>query len=185
MRASIQLISVLLLASASVFAEGSAYRVRVDETIVVPGRGAERIVLDSGIEEVLQARKGETPVVTDGVSGGDVFSTVFGIRGCGPLPFTKIYYYEKSGVAVFSIKGRVCAVAGLNNRITDSGVDLQRGFEFFRFSYGNRGLYMQRRGGNTVCVYHETGIAVFDDDSDDDIDLYLVFPAGLHIRKSR
>lgn len=155
---------------------GTTEMVIQDESLIVPGVGAERIILGGTTAQLEKWYAGDTfkNVVKD--TSADVFRDVFKVK-CGySVPFNEIRYYTKNKASVFLLNLRVTAVAGNSNeRVTSDSIELEKGVEYFIYSYGNKALKRIRDGNSSMYIYPDEGIAVFDDDNDDDIDLYLVF----------
>jgi hypothetical protein len=86
--------------------------------------------------------------------------------------------YRRNRYALFTDNGIVQAVAGLSpaDRITDDAVKLTDGADSFIMNYGNSGLNIVNKDGHRIYIYRKMGIAIFDDNSDDSIDMYLIFP---------
>ena len=53
---------------------------------------------------------------------------------------------------------------------------LTDGADSFIMNYGNSGLNIVNKDGHRIYIYRKMGIAIFDDNSDDSIDMYLIFP---------
>ncbi|MDY6934702.1 MAG: hypothetical protein SVZ03_10865 [Spirochaetota bacterium] len=151
-------------------------RIRANNILVVPGKGAESILLGDGVDEVLFVKGHPDRVVEIGGIKDllkDIFRLVSDIRIC----YDRIYYFETKGLIVFIEKGVVVAIAGLNNnRVTNDSVSLAKGADYFLFSYGNKDLNVLVNGDNRLYLYPKLGIAVADDKCDDIVDMYIVFP---------
>jgi hypothetical protein len=158
-------------------AQDLSSRLRDDETLVVPGRGAERLLIAEGADAVA-ARMGTPERIARFDVTGELFEKVYKMPADLKIPYDMIYYYRAKKCVVFLHQGKVSAIAGLSNsRVTDLPADLSRGVERFIFSYGNDGLAVAEKGRNRAYIYGRLGIALFDDGANDGIDMYLVFKA--------
>lgn len=151
--------------------------IRADESLVVPGRGAERVVLNDSVDALLSGR-GYPDRISEFKGGKELFQEVFRVGAPLKISFDKIYYYETKGLIVFIHAANVAAVAGLrrDNRVTFEGVGLGQGIDYFLFRYGNRGLKIIKKETDRIYIYPGLGIALIDDKSDDAIDMFLIFP---------
>jgi len=152
-------------------------KVKTDRMLVVPGIGAENVVIKDSYKE-LAAAKGIPERVADFKSQKELFRDVFKLQSEINIGFDKICYYEVKKAIVFLRSGEVVAVAGLDkNRVTIDAINLEGGVENFLFNYGNDGLSVIKRGDDKIYLYGNIGIALFDDKSDNVIDMFLVFQA--------
>lgn len=151
-----------------------------ERTIIAPGTGAEGIMLGENISEVTRRFGKSRFRISRPARPAELFTHVFKVAGPAKIFFDVIYHNDGRKCAVCVSKGSVVAVIGLDSgRTTTDDVSLQSGAENFIFNYGNRGLRVLTSGNSTVYLYQQNGIAVVDDDTDDTIDLYLVFtPSG-------
>ena len=151
-------------------------RIRNDETLIVPGAGAERIYLGEGVGRAIKSFEGASYTLAKRGKKQDIFMEVFSLNTEFSLAFTEIYYCKTKEVFFMSLKGVVVAVGGFNrNRVTADMVDLKKGAEYAVFRYGNEGLRVIRKAKGQAYYYRALGFAFFDDGFDDMIDLYLVF----------
>ncbi len=150
-------------------------RIIADETLIIPGLGAEKASLGESMGSII-ARLG-TPLRTAKIeNAGEVFQTIFHVASEVKIPFDAIYYYGDERGIFFLHQNSVSAIAGNpKNRVTDSAVSLDKGIQNCIFHYGNEGLTIVPKGKHRAYFYFQKGIALFDDNSDDDIDLYVVF----------
>ena len=153
-------------------------RIRLDESLIVPGSGAENIILGDTVSEV-RARKGAPEKTALFNNDHELFRDIFGISSPAEVSYRKIFHYSIMGIMVFFSNDRVTAVAGLNTfRVTSDSASLQNGVDSFIFNYGNRDLTVLKKGSHTLYLYRKQGIAVIDDGNNDTIDMYLVFPSA-------
>ena len=92
------------------------------------------------------------------------------------LKFDSLVYNKDSSV-VFLNNGIITAIAGLKmeRRVTSDAVLLSKGVDNFILNYGNKGLNTINKGNHRVYIYRNLGIAIFNDNNDDIIDMYLIF----------
>lgn len=155
-------------------------KIKTDINLIVPGVGAENASLkdESGI---LISIKGYPDSVSKFEETKDLFHHVFGIDSRIKIYFNRIYYYEKQKSVFFINDNIITAIAGMtNSRITSDSIALKKGIEYFIFGYGNNKLTVliksDDKNRGRIYLYQENGIAVFDDEDDDIIDMYVVFP---------
>jgi hypothetical protein len=151
-------------------------KLRTDPSLIVPGVGAESIVLGEEYGAVL-SRMGPPQRSARFPSRKDLFLDVYKQKSPLEIRFDRILYYDVKKVVVFLTAGRVYAIAGLDrHRVTVDAVNLDSGLNYFIFRYGNEGLHRAVRGNSRCYIYEQEGIAVMDDGEDNIIDMYVVFP---------
>ena len=174
--------ALILCTPVTIPAQDLSERLRADETLIVPGIGAEKLLLSDSAADVA-SRKGTPERIARFAATEELFTTIFNLPTELKIPYNMIYYYNENKCAIFFHDNRITAIAGLNtNRVTDLPSDLNRGMDSFIFNYGNQGMELKEKSANRACLYPERGIAVFDDGKDGRIDLYLVFPAKAHTK---
>lgn len=139
----------------------------IDRYLIVPGKSAEgyiigdTVVRDSSMIELKE--KNSMPEIL----GADILA---GLR------FDSVLYIKDSAV-LFIKDNRIIAVAGLKltKHVTYDAVLLSKGIDNFIMNYGNDGLRIVPAGKHKAYIYKDAGIAVFDDNGDNIIDMYLVF----------
>ncbi len=153
-------------------------RIATDDTLIIPGIGAEKILLGETSETVI-ARRGAPLRTVKAETTGEVFQNIFNVKSDLKIPFDAIYYYGEGKGIFFLHMNIVSAIAGsARNRVTVDAVFLEKGVQQFIFHYGNEGLMTVPKGKHTAYCYPRKGIALFDDDGNDGIDLYMVFKAA-------
>lgn len=158
-------------------------RIRLDDSLIVPGSGAENIVLGDTVSDV-RARKGQPDKTAVFNEDRELFRDIFGTASPGGVYYRKIYHYSILGFMVFFHNDRVSAIAGLNTfRVTSDSVSLQNGIDNFIYNYGNRDLTILKKGSHALYLYRKQGIAVVDDGSNDSIDMYLLVPSAETARR--
>ena len=172
------LLLIIILFNGPVFPSGSPgefdRNIRNDSTLIVPGRGAEKLMIDDTLARVMDVY-GHPGRVARFKEKKDLFKDVFRVSGEIRVSYNKILYYENQGVIVLLLENAVCAIIGLNNfRITSEAVNLRQGAEYFIFIYGNIGLTKLKKGNNTIYMYREMGIILVDDHNDDSINMYVL-----------
>lgn len=165
-------IALSLLAAASADMQN---RIIADETLIILGIGAEKASLGESASTII-ARLGSPRRTAKAESNGEVFQTVFNLKADLKIPFDAIYYYgEGKGIFFFHQNALSAIAGGAKNRVTDQAVLLGKGVQQFIFHYGNAGLAIVPKGKHRAYCYFQKGIALFDDNGDDGIDLYVVF----------
>lgn len=141
-----------------------------DFTLIIPGKYAESFTLSD------TASAEETASQIDISSMPESLLPFTSNNQIHPFTFNRIIYL-KNRYALFTDKGIVKAIAGLSpaNRVTDDAVKLTDGADSFIMNYGNSGLAIINNEGHRIYIYKKMGIAIFDDNSDDSIDMYLIF----------
>jgi len=153
-------------------------RIKADAGLIVPGVGAERVVLGDNISDVIKSYRGEKCRISKPAKTTDVFKEIFRVESDFRLDFEEMHYFE--GRAMILFKNReVSSIIGFRKRVTIDAVDLSRGVEYFILHYGNSGLKTITRGDSRIYLYQKTGMAIVDDNADDQIDMYIIFPPVL------
>lgn len=170
---------ILLAMNCILFANESIFeRILQDETLIVPGRGAERVLLSENIVNVMDRygkyrfKYSRPPQISE------LFKDIFKVDGNLRIYFDGIYYNDEKKFALFVFKKMIVAVVGFNqNKITEDSILLSKGLDHFIFSYGNKHMTIVENAGNKICIYPDRGVALIDDGRDDGIDMYIVFTA--------
>ncbi len=159
---------ILILLSCGTGQKGTEPR---DVTLIIPGKSAEGFMLNDAVN----IEEGAALIETESVPEALSFLT-----GNNSIPFAlfRNIIYMRSRYALFTNNGIITAIAGLSpaSRVTDDAVKLTEGVDSFIMNYGNSGLTMVKDDTHRIYIYKQAGIAIFDDDSDDSIDMYLIFP---------
>ncbi len=141
-----------------------------DITLVIPGRMAEGFTLGekfTGSDEYhrIDIKEKDSPLPL-------IFK-----KGQAPEIKHDEIFYSGSRVAVLTNNNIITGIAGLrtSGRVTDYAVRLSDGADNFIMNYGNSGLYISVEDSHRIYLYKKFGIAVFDDYSDNSIDMYLIF----------
>ena len=139
----------------------------VDKSLIIPGKSAEGYMLGELIEE---------SVLSTCLENEKSISEIMGIELFSDLKFDCISSDNKTSV-IFLKNGIIVAIAGVKTerRITSDGVLLSRGVDDFILNYGNSRLLNFSTGKHRVYLYKDSGIAIFDDNCDNSIDMYLIF----------
>lgn len=157
-------------------------RIRSDTSLVVPGNGAEGVVLGEEIDGVLQRYRRDGFRVSRPPAFRELFKDVFNVDSEIKIVFDSLYFNEEKRVTLCVLRERVTAVIGLNgDRFTTDGVDLKKGINHFIFHYGNRDLAELRGGSNGIYLYPHLGIGAVDDGMNDSVDIYVVFPPSVKL----
>ena len=169
-------LAALIVCRFPLYADKSSTAMK-DRYLVVPGLGAENLLLGEEVERVLSLF-GYPDKSVESKEEMELLLDVYGRDLSLQIHFDKIFIYEMKAVIVFFKRGRISAVAGLSKyRVTSDSVNLARGVEYFLFNYGNKYLHVLEMGENKMYIYSRFGIAIIDDLCDDIIDMYIVFPS--------
>ncbi len=105
-----------------------------------------------------------------------LFEDVFKLKEVDDVPFDCMLVYGYPDITVGLKNGKVQFVIGdSRQRVTSSGVSLEKGVQYIIFRMGNEGLHILERTEKSLYMYSTRGIAFFDDGSDDSIEMYAVF----------
>jgi hypothetical protein len=149
--------------------------IRSDDVLMVPGIGARSVLIGDPIDPVLQKVGRVKFKISKPAAPGDLFKDVIHVTMKTRIAFDAMYYSEHDNYALCVYRGKVNAIIGFENSgITIDGVSLKSGINNFIFNYGNNVTRLQS-GSHAMYIYQAMGIAVFDDDMNDTIDLYVVF----------
>lgn len=173
------IINIIAIFLAGNFDNSISISIRNDNSLIVPGTGAENVLLKQQADELLTI-KGYPEKISELKEKKELFKDVFKVNGSIKINFDKIFYYDFQKAIFFLDSNIVTAIAGLSSRkITIDSVDLTRGVEFFVFNYGNKNLQILKKdnGSKDTIYLYSRGIAIVDDRGDDKIDMYIVFPA--------
>ena len=138
-----------------------------DINLIVPGKTAEGYSIGSPMKD---------PELDSSVIPAGSIKDITKIENFKNLFFDSIIVKRNSAILFLKNK-TIIAIAGLKieRRITSDAVMLSKGSDNFILKYGTPYLETIRLGNHKVHIYKESGIAIFDDNSDDIIDMYLVF----------
>jgi hypothetical protein len=173
------IIICMLTFSAADFDNSINFSIKNDSSLIAPGLGAENILLNQNADDI-RSLKGYPDKISELNEKNELFKDVLKINAPVKIIFDKIYYYNFRKAIFFLKDNTVCAIAGLNaQRVTIDSVDLNKGAEYFVFSYGNKNLLVIKKDSDSkdFIYFYNNGIAVVDDKGDDKIDMYIVFPA--------
>ena len=141
--------------------------IRNDINLIVPGKSAEGFDLGQEInkEDYKVFESSEANI-------GDILEA----DNFTEIKFDSLIRNGNSSI-LFLEKGIITAIAGLTieRRTTSDAVLLSRGIDNFILNYGNSGLSIVKGKNHSIYIYKESGIAVFDDNNDKTIDMYLIF----------
>ncbi len=145
-----------------------------DSTLIVPGVGAEGVLLGMTLEEIKEL-KGE-PLRETEKKGWKLFRDVFHLKEIADVPFDMMIEYGYPGIIIGLKNFKVQFVIGKSQqRVIRSGVSLEKGVSYVIFRLGNEGLHILERTQKSLYLYKTRGVAFFDDGSNDSIDMYAVF----------
>ncbi len=168
------------------FCSGSAEtdlirKIGEDESFMVPGLGAEKVILGEDIKLAVQRFSENRFKVSKPEKTAELFKDVFGLQSQAPIYFDAIYHDAGKKISIFIFQNRVIAVLGMNvNRVTIDFVDLSIGVNNFILSYGIKDLNQIKNESHGIYYYPAKGIAVVDDNLDGTIDMFIIFRARGH-----
>lgn len=150
-------------------------KIKSDETLIIPGFGAENILLDDASDEIISL-KGYPDRVCEFEKAKEFFKDIYNLESPQKIFFNKIFHFIDINLIILIHENVVSAIIGLSSsRITVDFVNLSKGVEHFLFTYGNKDLNVLTKNDNKFFIYSKLGFAVADDKSDDVIDMYLIF----------
>ncbi len=153
-------------------------KIKQDESFVVPGLGAEKVLLDEDISRVTPRFARNSFKVSKPNRIIELFKDIFNLSTKVPIYFDAIYHNGEKKFSLFVFQNKVTAILGMNtNRITFDFVGLESGVRSFIFHYGNKDLNSVKNESHGIYYYPSKGIAVVDDNLNDNIDMYLIFKA--------
>lgn len=88
-------------------------RIKNDKTLLAPGFGAENVLLNGEIDEIIDI-KGYPEKVSEFKERRELFGDVFAMKAPIAIYFDKIYYYDSEKAIIFFSGGCVSAIAGLS-----------------------------------------------------------------------
>lgn len=137
-----------------------------DYTLIIPGQSAEGFSIGETID----------PMEYKAQRYSGSFSDIFEMNILGDIRFDSVIYTGNSSV-LFLSGNSITAIVGLDvrKRTTSDGVLLSKGINNFILNYGNDGLETVKIKNHSAYIYRSTGMAVFDDSNDNNIDMYLIF----------
>ncbi len=106
----------------------------------------------------------------------DLFVNIFHLQLKKPvIKFSKIYYY-KDKYTFFFYNNRVVAFIGYDkDYLIKKNLSILNGVEEIVFKLGNKDLEIIEEKNRALYLYKALGLAFFDDNKDDSIDLFLLF----------
>lgn len=152
--------------------------VRNDRSMVVPGKGGEGVLLGEESSAAEGRLTEKNFMVSRFRNKLDLYRDILNVELPFKIFFDKIIYFPDHKTVLLSFNGRINSIIGLNNRkITSDSIDLEKGIEYILFNYGNEHLLTLKNKNGTIYIYGKTGIAFVDDDSDNSLDMYILFAA--------
>ncbi|MFC1669060.1 hypothetical protein ACFL20_01605 [Spirochaetota bacterium] len=167
---------IIMFAVSTVYGGTLKDKIYNDNNLIIPGFGADGVLLNDENLKVMQNFSYYKCKISSYKNKKEIFKDVLRIKCKYNIFFDKTIAYNKRKIIIFSYRRRVVAVIGLSNkRITSDSVNLSKGIEYFIFKYGNRGLVKMEKGRHKIYLYNKIGIALIDDNSDDSINMYIIF----------
>ncbi len=141
-----------------------------DKNLIMPGRSAEGFIIGEAIDSSI--------LKSDSLKSFDKdksFSEILDIDLFPDLNFNAVLYISNSS-SIFIKDGIITAIAGFKTerRVTSDGILLSNGIDSFILNYGNSHLVTNSKRNHRVYYFKELGIAVFDDNGDNSIDMFLI-----------
>jgi hypothetical protein len=153
--------------------------IRKERTLVVPGTGGEGVLLGEETSVATGSLSEENFTVSQLKKELDLYRDVLKIESPQRILFDRITFFPGLETVLLSRQGRICSIIGLSSqRVTSDSIDLEKGIEYILFSYGNERLVTLKNKSGTIYIYFDQGIAFVDDDSDNSLDMYILFKAG-------
>jgi energy-coupling factor transporter transmembrane protein EcfT len=153
--------------------------IRADRSLVVPGKGGEGILLGEDASAAVGSLTEDNFTVSRFKNERDLYHDVFKIKSPHRILFDKIIYFPSLETVLLSLQGKISSIVGLSSRrITSDSIDLGKGIEYILFSYGNQRLFTRKNKNSAVYIYLDNGIAFVDDNSDNSLDMYILFKKG-------
>jgi len=175
MKVFIILMALAVCADSSI-TQGMKIKVRKDEYLIVPGVGAESVILQDKKFDIRSILGQEKYTISQTQRLFDIFIDVLGVKGLPSVSFNCIYFVENKSVMYFIENDHVVAIAGLRcNRVTIDLVELHRGVRHVLSRYNQTRMVKNEIKGNVIFVFPEIGFAIADDNNDNVIDFYIVF----------
>jgi len=155
-----------------------------DSTLIAPGIGAEGILINEDVDDVLKRVGRKKYRISKPRNTGELFGNVLKVHSKSKIYFEELYYHEDNNYTACVFHGKVVALIGLdNNRVTLDSANLRSGINSFIYVYGKKNCFLAKSDFNAIYIYPERGIAVADDGMNDSIDLYIVFKAQTGVSK--
>lgn len=138
-----------------------------DINLIVPGEMAEGYKLNTVIKD--------TEINEIKIIDSDI-SIITNIKNFRKLHFDSIIFKNDSAVLFLENK-IIIAIAGLKieRRVTSNAALLSDGCSNFTLNYERHYLETITKENHKVYIYNKYGIALFDDNNDNVIDMYLIF----------
>lgn len=145
-------------------------------SLLVPGTSAGIIVLGEKVEQVFRLFPSSSFERVRHDVPKSLFVEIFGLSVKKDILFDEIYYYTKSGTIIFCLERTMVAIIVTYRDITlEGGGSLERNISNVLFNFGNEGLAVLKKDSDTVYLFRQRGVALFDDKSDGRIDMAAVF----------
>lgn len=176
MKLAVLMLAVVLGMQESPVVLGLKVKIRRDDQLVVPGYGAEQVVLGISLGEVgAQFKKDDYKVVIPGKMN-NFLKHVLRSPVYNKINFESMLFFNKRNFVLLMNKGVVVSVLSMNvQRVTIDSVDIHNGVRNFLKSYRSYKFNKSRFGQNTMYHCNRLGIGFVDDGNDDDIDMFYIF----------
>jgi len=158
----IALLSYILFTSCTTINKNSPV---IDKNLINPGQSAEGFSIGESFEDN-----------SNKINKNGSIADILNVDCFSELKFDSFVYNKDSSI-LFLNNGIITAIVGLktDRRVTTDAVLLSNGIDNFILNYGNKGLLTIRKGNHCVYLYKKLGIAIFNDNNDGSIDMYLIF----------
>jgi len=162
-----EIITIIVIVSIFACTSADKAAVKTDINLIVPGIRAE------GFDLGQEIRKEDYKVYESRETN---IADILGTDNFADIKFDSLIRNGNASI-LFLEKGVITAIAGLTieRRTTSDAVLLSRGIDNFILNYGNSGLSIVKGKNHSIYIYKKSGIAVFDDNNDNTIDMYLIF----------
>ena len=144
--------------------------------ILVPGVSAGVISLGGKVEQVVRLYQNSAFERVRHKQQKNLFADVFNVSAKRDILFDEIYYYNEAGLIVFCLDRTIVAIIVTYRDVVLEGAgSLARHINSVLLNFGNKGISVLKKDDNTLYLFRDRGVALFDDKSDGEIDMAAVF----------
>lgn len=155
---------------------GLKVKVIRDDQLIVPGFGAEQVLLGKDFSEITKQFKKDNYKIVQPPTKNNLLKHVFKTSIFNNIYFDRMYFFEKRGFVVLTQNQKVVALLSMNvQRVTIDSVDLHLGIKNFLDAYQKYNFKKNKLGNNTIYNSNRLGMGVVDDGNDNLLDMYYIF----------
>ena len=167
---------IALVVSESPVILGLKVKIKRDDHLIVPGFGAENILLGENVGELSKQYKKDNYRIVKPDGENNLLQHVFKTSFRKKIMFDEMYYFEGRKIIIMIREKIVVSVLSMNRqRVTIDSVDLHLGVENFIKAYKKNKFKKYLSNDNVLYNCRELGIGIVDDGNDDVVDMYYVF----------